>query len=241
MAIINFILQAKGGVGKSIIASILAQYYQENNIDIACFDTDQISTSFAKYEALNVKSVELMGDNKINPNAISDFFNQLLELDKDVVAVIDNGASSFIPICSYIIDNQIIARMKSNGHKMVFHSILTGGQAQTNCLDGLSALFANFPDVPIVIWQNQYFGKIEINGKSFEESNIFKENMQVIKGLITIKARQKETFDNDMSEMLQDRLIFPQAIKNPDYGMMPRQRLSIIWDDLKQQLELMNL
>ncbi len=44
-----------------------------------------------------------------------------------------------------------------------------------------------------------------------------------------------------MSEMLQDRLIFPQAIKNPDYGMMPRQRLSIIWDDLKQQLELMNL
>ena len=210
-------------------------------MEIACFDTDQVSASFAKYEALNVKSIELMGDNKINPNAVSDFFNQLLELDKDEVGVIDNGSSSFIPICSYIIDNQIIARMKANGHKMVFHSILTGGQAQTNCLDGLSALFSNFPDAPIVIWQNQYFGKIEINGKPFEESDIFKQNMQMIKGLITIKARQKETFGYDISKMLQDHLTFAQAIENPNYGMMPRRRLTIIWDDLKQQLELMNL
>jgi CO dehydrogenase nickel-insertion accessory protein CooC1 len=37
---IHLSLQGKGGVGKSLIASILAQYFVENGHKVECVDTD---------------------------------------------------------------------------------------------------------------------------------------------------------------------------------------------------------
>lgn len=241
MATINFILQGKGGVGKSFIASVLAQYYQENNRELACFDTDPVNTTFAGYEALNVNRVKILEDNKINPRVFDEFFNQLLELDEDGVAVVDNGASTFIPLCSYLIDNQIIPLMTECGHRIILHSILTGGQALPDTLNGLSALFSNFPDVPIIVWQNEYFGKLQFNGQSFENSKLFIENKKSIYGLMILEAQQPETFGYDLERMLQDRQTFTQARNNSSYNIFSRQRLTQIWRKIKQQLEPMNL
>ena len=37
---IHFTLQGKGGVGKSLVASILAQYFRHRGAEIHCIDTD---------------------------------------------------------------------------------------------------------------------------------------------------------------------------------------------------------
>jgi CO dehydrogenase nickel-insertion accessory protein CooC1 len=38
MSTVHLILQGKGGVGKSFIAALLAQYLQEKGVPVRCFD-----------------------------------------------------------------------------------------------------------------------------------------------------------------------------------------------------------
>jgi CO dehydrogenase nickel-insertion accessory protein CooC1 len=50
---IHLTLQGKGGVGKSLIASVLAQYLRQTGLDVRCIDTDPVNRTFAQYAALN--------------------------------------------------------------------------------------------------------------------------------------------------------------------------------------------
>ena len=43
MAKIHFVLQGKGGVGKSMIAAVLAQYLTEHDRQPMCIDTDPVN------------------------------------------------------------------------------------------------------------------------------------------------------------------------------------------------------
>ena len=47
MAKINMVLQGKGGVGKSFVASTLAQYMKNKGEEPLCIDTDPVNTTFA--------------------------------------------------------------------------------------------------------------------------------------------------------------------------------------------------
>ena len=46
---IHLTLQGKGGVGKSLVASILAQYFRHRGTEIHCLDTDPVNQTFSRY------------------------------------------------------------------------------------------------------------------------------------------------------------------------------------------------
>ena len=75
MAVINFVLQGKGGIGKSLAASLLSQYLLDRSKLVACFDTDPVNTTFAAYDKLQATKVEIMDGDVIN----SRFFDTLIE------------------------------------------------------------------------------------------------------------------------------------------------------------------
>ena len=66
MATINMILQGKGGVGKSLVASILTQHFLESGKDVCCVDTDPVNATFAGYQKFNVTALDIMNDNDID-------------------------------------------------------------------------------------------------------------------------------------------------------------------------------
>ena len=47
MGTVHLILQGKGGVGKSFIAALLAQYLQEKGVAVRCFDADPVNSTQA--------------------------------------------------------------------------------------------------------------------------------------------------------------------------------------------------
>jgi adenylylsulfate kinase-like enzyme len=49
---IHLTLQGKGGVGKSLVSSILAQYFRHRGADIYCLDTDPVNQTFSQYRLL---------------------------------------------------------------------------------------------------------------------------------------------------------------------------------------------
>ncbi|CCG42341.1 hypothetical protein PHAMO_380009 [Magnetospirillum molischianum DSM 120] len=43
------------------------------------------------------------------------------------VMVVDNGASTFVPLCSYLLQNEVIPLLAEAGHGVRFHTVITGG------------------------------------------------------------------------------------------------------------------
>jgi hypothetical protein len=237
MAKIHIMLQGKGGVGKSFGCSALAQFYNFNDRKVTLIDTDPVNATFAGYEALNVQRLELMNAQKqINPR----YFDELIQIidATDCDIIIDNGASSFVPLTHYLISNDVPALLKEMGHELVIHTVITGGQALFDTVSGLGQLASQFPqEAEFVVWLNPFWGAIEHEGKTFEQMKAYRDNKARISSVVHVPNLDPDTFGKDLSNMLQDRVTFDQAIANPDLSIMNRQRLKLIRSQLFSQLE----
>lgn len=236
MTTVHMILQGKGGVGKSFIAAILAQYCYAKNKDVLCIDTDPVNATLHGFKALNVTRLDLMEGDEIDPRKFDDLIELISNSKTDVV--IDNGASTFVALSHYLISNRIPTLLNNSGIKLVIHTVITGGQALTDTLNGFSKLISQFPsDVPFVVWMNPFWGKIELEGIDFESLKVYTDNKSRIAAIIKIPVYKAETFGRDLSDMLKAKMTFDDAIKKPESTIMVRQRLTMIKRDLFEQVE----
>jgi hypothetical protein len=236
MSKIHVILQGKGGVGKSVAAAFLAQYKIGKSPALACIDTDPVNATFYGYKALNVSRLQIMEADEIDPRS----FDALIELFAasrgDVI--VDNGASSFVPLSHFLISNQVPALLVEMGHELVIHTVVTGGQALLDTVSGFAQLVNQFPDEALfVVWLNPYWGPIEHEGKGFEQMKAYTTKKERVSAIIRIPALKKETYGRDLSEMLQERLTFDEALSMESLTIMTRQRLKIIKGQVFSQLE----
>ena len=96
---VHFVTQSKGGVGKSFVAMLLAQYLQDRAEDkLFCFDTDPDNPIFAGCQALKTKYINIKADDRpvINIKKFDGLLDTLID-DKGI-AVIDTGTSTFDPL-----------------------------------------------------------------------------------------------------------------------------------------------
>jgi hypothetical protein len=225
---VHLSLQGKGGVGKSLIAALLAQYFAEGGDPAVCIDTDPVNATFAGYAGLNVEHLALMGpDKKISERQFDSMMERILTEDRNFV--IDNGASSFVPLSSYLVENDAAAMIAENGKQLVVHSVVTGGQALADTVHGLSSLLSQMPaSAQIVVWLNEYFGPIERDGRPFDQLGVYKENKDRIHGVVRLDRQTSDTFRKDLESLLDAKLTFAEALdpESDRFGLMPRQRLT---------------
>jgi len=234
---VELILQGKGGVGKSWIATLLAQYYSIKGIPPRCIDTDPVNATFSGYRAFKVESLNIMDGDDINSRAFDQLIERIMDVDGGQQMVVDNGASTFVPLCSYLLQNDVVGLLTEAGHSVRFHTVITGGQALPDTIEGFSSLAANIPNVPVVVWLNEYFGKPEHNGKTFEDSKVFEKYKDRVQALVTIPAVKPETFGTDVQKMMKRHDTFAEADVSVDYSIMEHQRLRMMWRKLLGQME----
>lgn len=236
MAKIHTILQGKGGVGKSVAAAFLAQFKIEKGHHPLCIDTDPVNLTFHGYKALPVQCVQIMEAEEINPRSFDTLVEMIAVTTDDVI--IDNGASSFVPLSHFLLSNKVPALLKELGHDLIVHTIVTGGQAFPDTISGFSQLVSQFPgEAQFVIWLNPYWGRIEHEGKGFEQMKTYAVNKEKVSAIIHLPALKKETYGRDLTDMLQERLTFNEAIATPSRTIMTRQRLKIIKAQIFGQLD----
>lgn len=243
MALINLTLQGKGGVGKSFVASLLAQHYLKRDTPLACFDTDPINQTFAGYKAFPVETVRL-GErpDEINPRYFDALIEQIMAGPDDGIVVIDNGASTFLPLLGYMVEAQALQMLADAGHEVRLHTVLTGGQALNDTMEGLHHVLQSVPDIPVIVWLNEYFGRIERKDASgevrnFEHSGLYKKNRDRIHALVRLPEVRKETFGHDIEQMMRARLTFDEAASHPEFQLMSRQRLKMTWRSIGAEME----
>lgn len=230
MATFNFVLQGKGGVGKTFISSLLAQALKRHD-DILCIDTDSVNHTFSQYEEYKVTEFDIYDKTTSEMNQIE--FDNMVEylIQQDKTAVIDNGASSFVPLTHYIIENKLFDFLHDMGHEIIIHTIVTGGQGMADTVNGLQSLLSNTPEsAKIVVWLNNHFGDIIYNGKSFKELPIYINNSDRFLATIPLEFKQSQLFQNDLSHMATNKLTFEQAISQA--RLMSGTRLKIMRDDI---------
>lgn len=232
---VHFILQGKGGVGKSYVASLIIQYLDQYAPVIA-IDTDPVNATLSGYRRFRTQRLELLKDNRIDDRV----FDELIEKIMDTQAnfVVDNGASSFIPLSSYLAENEAIEGIMHSGKEVFIHTVITGGQALMDTLSGFSSLAEQMPvKAKMIVWLNSFFGPIEAKGKAFSEMQVYQKYAHRVAGIISLYHQTPATYGVDIQCMLDKKMTFVEAIQSEDFGYMASARLKKVSDNIFEQLD----
>lgn len=242
---IHFILQAKGGIGKSLASALLAQFFLRIGLDFKGFDLDQENTTFAGFGALGVTHINVYdGDRNVDPKR----FDILMEalLTQDGTFVIDTGANTFSSLLSYLIENNVFELLAQNNKKVFVHTIVGGGAELEHTASGFNSI-AKYTEAPIVLWLNEHFGKLEVetaqkddHGKNiykpFTETNVYKSNEGRLAGVVLLHSRNAKTTGEDIRKMNTLKMTVNEVMTNPKFGLMEKNRIQIVANDIFGQL-----
>ncbi len=234
-----FTCRCKGGVGKSLVASLLAQYFLSRGQSVRCIDTDPVNQTFSQYRGLRVEHIKLLREGGVDQRG----FDALMEaiLQEEGIFVVDNGASTFIPLWNYILEANVMALLRDAGKRLFVHTVITGGQALADTLKGFKSVAETTEDRNIIVWINEYFGRVERDGKQFGDMAVYRENASKVFGSIAIPKRNQDTFGRDVEDMVARKLTFEEAIRESSFSLMTRQRLKVIQRDVFEQLDAVPL
>jgi len=242
---IHFTLQGKGGVGKSLVSSLNAQYHHFKSLPVACFDTDPVNASLLGYKSLNVRRVDLVkaGTSSVDEREFDTLMEQVMAEDTNFV--VDNGAASFLALSNYLVENEAIDMLAQAGRRVVVHTVVTGGQALEDTLRGLESLAQQLPqEARLIVWLNEYYGEIKArsaNGeiKAFEDMAVYQKYRNRIDGVVTIYKQNPATFGKDIELMLGAQMTFEDVLASDQFGLMAKQRLKTFQRQIFDQLAVL--
>lgn len=227
---LNILMQAKGGVGKSVTSFILAQYLRDSLTADNCafIDTDPKNDSFAQYKALDVAYFNAAsfnaetGETKVDAIAINAIFEQIMETPQTIV--MDTGSSNYIDLKSYLEVNETLEAFSEEeeiSRDVIIHVPINGGSDFAFCIHELGVLFETFKTAKFVIWLNSYGGKLAMpEGKEFDNTKIAKmlENSGRFLGSVILPQLDQNQADA-FRTMMAKHLTFEEAKLDPSGNM----------------------
>lgn len=230
---IHIVMMSKGGVGKSLVAILLAQYLKARGRAPYCIDTDPVSGTFHSYRELEAEHIDVMADDmSIDLSRFDPVIERLIEHPGD--CVVDTGPSTFFPLLGYLARNDVFALLKSYGKRVIIHAPIVGGQGMDATIRGLCALLQF--RTSIIVWENDYFGPVEKDGRRFEKSEIFRSAGGQIIGVAKLFQRDPDTRGKDISLMTTRRLTFATMMELPEILLIQRRRYARAWQQITHTL-----
>lgn len=243
MAEIHFILQGKGGVGKTMLASMLLQAFLSRGKRCLGIDTDPVNASLAAFKALPVKEINILegdGTGNIDIRAFDMLLEELVNAPSDEVIVVDNGASSFVSLATYIRENDLLATLREAGHSVVFHSIVVGGQGLNDTCKNLMSLVQKFDEAKIfVVWENPFFGPVmqKANGETRElqQFSVIQKHLEKIRAIVRLPVVNQNLAGRDLQELFARSLTFDEAMSQACIAV--RSRLFRYWREVLENMD----
>lgn len=235
---VNIVITGKGGVGKSVVASFLTQYFVEMGAPIIAVDIDPVQTSLANITGLTVtETLDLLDSNdRINVPVMDAFITRIIEEDKNFV--LDCGAAGFVAFLSYVLKDRLFDLVIDEGKRVVIHAVVCGGPQMVDTILSLGDMIKQLPQrVEFVVWQNPYFGPLQTSdGRTFEGSPWWEANKTRVSSTVRIPDADPHYTGAAVKRMLSDRITFANALTGNDFDRIARLRLRRFWDETKSQI-----
>ncbi|MEJ8848377.1 mobilization protein [Variovorax rhizosphaerae] len=144
MSSINFIGGEKGGVGKSVTARVLAQYFIDRSRPFVGFDTDRSHGSFTRfYEGF---ASPVVVDSFEGLDTIVNGF----EANPQQSVIVDLAAQTLAPLSNWIKESDLFDVFKELGVAVNFWHVLDDGRDSTDLLGTLIDTFGTQPNYIVV-------------------------------------------------------------------------------------------
>ena len=144
MSSINFIGGEKGGVGKSVTARVLAQYFIDRSRPFTGYDTDRSHSSFTRfYEGF---ASPVVVDSFEGLDTVVNGF----ETQPQQSVIVDLAAQTLAPLSSWIKESDLFDVFKELGVAVNFWHVLDDGRDSTDLLGKLIDTFGTRPNYIVV-------------------------------------------------------------------------------------------
>src|SRR5574337_66672 len=235
---IHLVMQSKGGVGKTVVASLLAQALKEEGKQVRCLDLDSLNPSFAAISGIGAERVDLLGDDgATDVESMNACFSGLLT--SDVTTVIDTGASSFAPLSEYLISTGLLELMIARGKRVIVHVPLVGGEALLEAAAAFKALVVQFPaGVEFSVWLNSFFGPVATDeGTKIEDTALFDDLRDRVSSFVRLRALNPRFEGATFRKMLQAKMTFAEALADSSpFDLISRLWLDGVWSAIRPQI-----
>ncbi|MFM0113333.1 P-loop NTPase family protein [Paraburkholderia nemoris] len=217
MSFIHFIGGEKGGVGKSLVARVLAQYFIDENIQFVGFDTDKSHGALLRFYADFAAPAVLDQHDSLDP-----IIEQALE-DPQRRVLVDLAAQTQQSLGQWLDDADVIGLAEEHGLTLTWWHVMDAGRDSVDLLRQ---------------WLDQFGGRIklvivlnELRGDRFE---ILEASGELARaealGARVITLRRLP--DATMQKIDRQSASFWAAVNHPDraaagLGMLERQRVKV--------------
>ncbi|WP_287602089.1 mobilization protein [Thiothrix sp.] len=215
MGRVHFIGGEKGGVGKSLTARLLAQYFIDGATPFTGFDSDQSHGTFSRFYK-DFASPLRVDDYDSLDNIIT-----IAETHPDHDLIIDLAAQTSARLGQWIAESDVFGIFTEMGHKVFIWHVMDDGADALSLLD---KTLDSYPqqDIQFIVVQNMGRGE---DFDAFEQSPIFQKAQQrnaycMTLGKLHAKLVQKVDFNN---------LSFWAAANNRDLMNTPERQRVRVW------------
>jgi hypothetical protein len=217
MSYIHFIGGEKGGVGKSLVARVLAQYFVDRSIPFTGFDTDKSHGALLRFYADFAAPAVLDRHDSLDP-----IIEHALE-DPQRRVLVDLAAQTQQSLGKWLDDADVIGLAQEHGLTLTWWHVMDAGRDSVDLLRQ---------------WLDQFGGRIklvivlnEVRGDRFE---ILEASGELARaealGASVISLRRLP--DTTMQKIDQHGVSFWAAVNHPDraasgLGLLERQRVKV--------------
>ncbi len=220
MSSLNFIGGEKGGVGKSVTARVLAQYFIDKDLPFIGFDTDRSHTSFARFYS-DFASPVIVDSYEGLDRLVVEFEDQSVGSEQKSV-IVDLAAQTAAPLTRWIKDSDLFSVMKELGIAVNFWHVADAGKDSVDLLGRLLNTFENGPNYIVV--KNQGRGT---DFSQLEESQALEKAVSLGAKVITLG----QLHEASMRKIDRQNTSFWAAINDRSgleaLGLLERQRVKL--------------
>jgi len=148
MPSLNFIGGEKGGVGKSVAARLLAQYFIDRGQPFTGFDTDRSHTSFTRFYAGYAAPVIV--DTYEGLDQIAAVFEEPPVDGQRKNVIVDLAAQTAAPLSRWVRDSDLLSLLAEMGVTVNFWHMADAGKDSIDLLDRLLNTYGAGPNYFVV-------------------------------------------------------------------------------------------
>ena len=148
MPSLNFIGGEKGGVGKSVAARILAQYFIDKEQPFTGFDTDRSHNSFTRFYSDYAAPVVV--DSYEGLDLIASEFETPTEDGKTRSVIVDLAAQTAAPLSRWIRESELVPLMAEMGVTVNLWHLADAGKDSVDLLGRLLNTYGEGPNYIVV-------------------------------------------------------------------------------------------
>lgn len=237
MSVVHIVTTKIAGAGTSYIASLVTQYLRSCHLLPYCADISD-SAGFSHYSGLEVDYIDIYDPDTpfglFNVRKIDTWVEKILARDRH--CVLDVGASTFGQFFSYVDEADVFGLLKENGRRVIIHVPIIGDGRQKASVSCLKFMLER-TQADIVVWHNEFHGPVDASHWINADVSLPQGAAARYLGVVEIERKRSCTFGRDVGDVITSGLTIEEALSRTEFGVMSRRRLSIVRQQMFEQLE----